>query len=49
MAKVREADIINLTTKNNYVMEVSSVEVMNRCYHPILYSSQLLELSFLVR
>merc|ERR1711910_35363 len=47
--KVWDADIINPTTKNNYVMEVSSVEVMNKCYNPILYSCQFLELSFLVR
>merc|ERR1711887_157398 len=47
--KVWDADIINPTTKNNYVMEVSSVEIMNKCYNPILYSCQYLELSFMVR
>eukprot|EP00092_Neocalanus_flemingeri_P034507 GFUD01037520.1.p1 GENE.GFUD01037520.1~~GFUD01037520.1.p1 ORF type:complete len:186 (-),score=43.30 GFUD01037520.1:181-672(-) len=47
--KVWDADIINPATKNNYVNNVTSVEVMNKCYNPILYSCQFLELSFMIR
>merc|ERR1739838_725490 len=49
--KVWDADILNLTptNKNNYVLNVANVEIMNKCYNPILYSCQFLELSFMVR
>jgi len=45
--KIWDADIQG-TTKN-YVNNVSQVVVENKCYNPILYSCQFLELSFLVR
>jgi len=47
--KVWDADITNPSTRENYVKNVTSVEVMNKCYNPILYSCQYLELPFLVR
>merc|ERR1712106_333052 len=47
--KVWDADIITPDTKNNYVASVTSVSIMNKCYNPILYSCQFLELSFMVR
>lgn len=45
--KVWDADIKG-TTKN-YVNNVAEVVVENKCYNPILYPCQFLELPFLVR
>merc|ERR1712055_222482 len=45
--KVWDADISG--TSKNYVTDAASVTVTNKCYNPILYSCQFLELSFLVR
>jgi len=47
--KIWDADIINPPTSQNYVKDVGLVEIMNKCYNPILYSCQYLELSFMVR
>jgi len=45
--KIWDADIQNVT--KNYVINVDQVVVENKCYNPILYSCQFLELSYLVR
>lgn len=45
--KIWDADIDG--TVKNYVNNVVVVTVTNKCYNPILYSCQYLELSFLVR
>jgi len=45
--KIWDADIAG-TTKN-YVLDTAEVTVTNKCYNPILYSCQFLELSYLVR
>ena len=47
--KIWDADIINPQTSQNYVKNVTDVDIMNKCYNPILYSCQYLELSFMVR
>ncbi|XP_023342539.1 uncharacterized protein LOC111712214 [Eurytemora carolleeae] len=47
--KVWDADIVNPATANNYVNNVTSVDIVNKCWNPILYSCQYLELPFLVR
>jgi len=47
--KIWDADIINPVTTNNYVIDVSTVKVMNKCWNPILYQCQYLEIQFMVR
>ena len=47
--KVWDADILSPATTSNYVSNVTSLSIMNKCYNPILYSCQYLELPFLVR
>jgi len=47
--KVWDADIINPMTSKDYVYNVTMVDVINKCWNPILYPCQYLELPFLVR
>jgi len=49
--KVWDADIINPNPGygNKYVNNVTSVEVLSKCYNPVLYPCQYLELLFMVR
>jgi len=50
--KVWDADIVNPApdpSNKEAVHNVTSVEVMNKCWNPILYSCQYLELHLLVR
>jgi len=47
--KVWDADIVDPSTSNNYVMNVNRVKVVNKCWNPILYQCQYLEIQFLVR
>jgi len=49
--KVWDADIINPSPANGnkYVTNVTSVEVLSKCYNPVLYPCQYLELLFMVR
>merc|ERR1712186_122085 len=49
--KVWDADIINPNpvNGNKYVNNVTSVEVLSKCYNPVLYPCQYLELLFMVR
>merc|ERR1712037_31415 len=49
--KVWDADIINPSPAygNKYVNNVTSVEVLSKCYNPVLYPCQYLELLFMAR
>merc|ERR1712080_18621 len=47
--KVWDADIIDPMTSGNSVTNVTTTTVMNKCWNPVLYSCQYLELSFMVR
>jgi len=49
--KVWDADIVNPAplAGKNYVANVSSVEIINKCWNQVLYPCQYLELNFMVR
>merc|ERR1711942_36230 len=47
--KVWDAVILDPATSNSYVNNVTMTTVMNKCWNPILYPCQYLELSFMVR
>jgi len=47
--QIWDADIINPMTTKNYVYNVTQVEIVAKCWNPVLYSCQFLEVPFLVR